>query len=108
MSSCTPTVSDIASSLVSSGISSSHLIYEVQARAEEEEFKRAQERLTLKHRNTSRWARRVLKRGLSLASSGQQDALHDQLRLGQALRAKAASMHDANDGDASDGRCVCL
>jgi U3 small nucleolar RNA-associated protein 14 len=77
----------------------------VQAKAEEEEFRRAQERLTLKHRNTSRWARRVLKRGLSLATQGQHDALHDQLRLGQALRAKAASIHDERDsGNASDSR----
>lgn len=80
----------------------------MQARAEEEEFRRAQERLTLKHRNTSRWARRVLKRGLSLATEGQQDALQDQLRLGQALRAKAASMHDEKDGSDSDSRCYFL
>jgi U3 small nucleolar RNA-associated protein 14 len=78
-------------------------LFWLQARQEEEEFKRAQERLTLKHRNTSRWARRVLKRGLSLATEGQQDALHDQLRLGQQLRAKAASMHE-QDGSASDSR----
>ena len=77
-----------------------------QAKAEEEEFRRAQERLTLKHRNTSRWARRVLKRGLSLATDGQQDALQDQLRLGHALRAKAASMHEAEHGSGSDSeRC---
>eukprot|EP00892_Ulva_mutabilis_P005106 jgi/Ulvmu1/2968/UM015_0008.1 len=72
-----------------------------QARAEEEEFRRAQERLTLKHRNTSRWARRALKRGLSLADDSQRDALHEQLRLGRELRAKAATARDGSDSDDS-------
>lgn len=34
-----------------------------QRAAEEAEFERAKERLTLKHKNTSKWARRALKRG---------------------------------------------
>lgn len=31
-----------------------------------QEWERAKERLTLKHRNTSRWAQRILKKGLQL------------------------------------------
>ena len=38
--------------------------------AEEAEFKRAKERLTLKHRNTSQWARRALKRGINVTDEG--------------------------------------
>lgn len=40
--------------------------------AEEAEFKRAKERLTLKHKNTSKWARRALKRGINVMDEGQQ------------------------------------
>ena len=38
--------------------------------AEEAEFARAKERLTLKHRSTSQWARRALKRGINVADEG--------------------------------------
>lgn len=54
--------------------------------AEEAEFQRAKERLTLKHRNTSRWARRALKRGVRAMDDGTKEALAEQLRLGQELR----------------------
>ena len=85
----------------------------MQAQAEEDEFRRAKERLTLKHKNTSRWARRALKRGLSLASDEQRDAIHEQLRLGRELKAKAASAHAGSDSDTSCAAssdvaaCVC-
>ena len=71
----------------------------VQAQAEEDEFRRARERLTLKHRNTSRWARRALRRGLSLATDEQRDAIHEQLRLGRELKAKAATTRNGSDSD---------
>lgn len=45
-----------------------------------------QERLTLKHKNTSRWARRALKRGQTLADAGTRAAVAEQLRLGEELR----------------------
>ena len=38
--------------------------------AEDAEFKRAKERLTLKHKNTSQWARRALKRGVNVMDEG--------------------------------------
>jgi U3 small nucleolar RNA-associated protein 14 len=75
----------------------------MQARAEEAEFRRARERLTLKHRNTSRWARRTLKRGVHLATEEQQEALHEQLRLSRELRAKASTMEGHKD---SESRCA--
>lgn len=80
----------------------------VQARAEEEEFRRAQERLTLKHRNTSRWARRALKRGLSLATDNEREALQEQLRLGRELRAKTATARDGSDSDARFAPLACM
>lgn len=39
--------------------------------AEDAEFNRAKERLTLKHRNTSKWARRALKRGVNVTDEGE-------------------------------------
>ena len=39
--------------------------------AEDAEFNRAKERLTLKHRNTSKWARRALKRGINVTDEGE-------------------------------------
>lgn len=47
---------------------------------------RLQERLTLKHKNTSRWARRAIKRGQTLADAGTRAAVAEQLRLGEELR----------------------
>ena len=38
--------------------------------AEEAELQRAKERLTLKHRNTSQWARRALRRGINVMDEG--------------------------------------
>lgn len=39
--------------------------------AEDAEFERAKERLTLKHKNTSKWARRALKRGANMTDLGE-------------------------------------
>ena len=39
--------------------------------AEEAELQRAKERLTLKHRNTSQWARRALRRGINVMDEGE-------------------------------------
>jgi len=55
----------------------------------------AQERLTLKHKNTSKWARRALRRGVNVMDATTKEAMEEQLRLGLALRqrVRAASMH---------------
>lgn len=42
----------------------------IRLQAEKAEFERAKERLTLKHRNTSQWARRALKRGVDMHEDG--------------------------------------
>ncbi|KXZ48222.1 hypothetical protein GPECTOR_29g127 [Gonium pectorale] len=77
------------------------------AAAIEAEFQRAKERLTLRHRNSSRWARRALKRGQLDLDAGTKAAIADQLQLGQQLRRKiegrkgSGSDEDGSDSDAS-------
>lgn len=47
----------------------------IRLQAEEAEFERAKERLTLKHKNTSQWARRALKRGVDMHDDGKPSAV---------------------------------
>ena len=54
---------------------------------EKAEFARAEERLLLKHRNTSRWAKRAIKKGLNNLP-GTREAIAEQLRMGAALTQK--------------------
>ncbi len=42
----------------------------------------------MKHKNTSKWARRALKRGVNVMDEGMRGAIAEQLRLGQELRQK--------------------
>lgn len=62
--------------------------------------KRAEERMRLRHRNTSKWIKRQLDR-----KDGDKIAVSEQLRLGQELRRKQQSMAlDSDDSsDESDG-----
>lgn len=62
------------------------------------EFERARERLTLKHRNTSQWARRALKRGIQVMDEGTKEAIAEQLRLGQELRKKIEGRGSGSEG----------
>ena len=54
-----------------------------------------QERLTLKHKNTSKWARRALKRGINVMDATTKEAMEEQLRLGLALRQKVPAFASA-------------
>ncbi|KAI3427018.1 hypothetical protein D9Q98_006960 [Chlorella vulgaris] len=76
---------------------------EIRLEQEQAEFDRAKERLTLKHRNTSRWARRAIKRGQTLTDEGTRLAVAEQLRLGQELRQRVDRMKrpKGDDSDAS-------
>ena len=51
------------------------------------EYLRAQERMLLKHKNTSRWAKRAIRKGLAHLP-GTKEAIAEQLRIGQELRRK--------------------
>ena len=76
------------------------------AKAEEAaELARVTERFGLKHRNTSRWARRAIAKGIAHLP-GTREALQEQIRLGQTLRRKAnaapGSRADREDGGVED------
>ncbi|KAL1542801.1 U3 small nucleolar RNA-associated protein 14 A [Salvia divinorum] len=72
------------------------------------EFKRAEERMTLKHKNSSKWAKRILKRGLDAQDDSTKAAFSEQLSQHAALTRKinsikeSSSSDDSSDGDDSD------
>lgn len=69
--------------------------------AMKQEFKRAEERMTLKHKNTSKWAKRVLKRGLEKQDEGTRAAIAEQLHLNTLLSRKIHSMNESSSNDES-------
>ncbi|PWA36955.1 Small-subunit processome, Utp14 [Artemisia annua] len=69
--------------------------------AEKEEFRRAEERLTLKHKNTSKWAKRIKKRGFDIQDDGTRAAISEQLQQHALLTRKRNSMHDDDSSDDS-------
>mmetsp|Transcript_37964 Transcript_37964/g.96008 ORF Transcript_37964/g.96008 Transcript_37964/m.96008 type:complete len:1095 (-) Transcript_37964:202-3486(-) len=71
--------------------------------AEEAEFERAKERLTLKHRNTSRWARRALKRGATIIDPGTKAAVAEQLAMGEALRKRIEGKRPGGGSSSDEG-----
>eukprot|EP00804_Cyclotella_cryptica_P020507 CCRYP_019419-RB/>CCRYP_019419-RB protein AED:0.18 eAED:0.18 QI:302/1/1/1/1/1/4/165/917 len=66
---------------------------------EREEMERMKERMTLAHKNTSKWARRVLRRGAKM-DPDERRALSLQIAKGDALRRKV--MGDDSGEDASN------
>ncbi|PSR89519.1 Small-subunit processome, Utp14 protein [Actinidia chinensis var. chinensis] len=69
--------------------------------AMKQEFKRAEERLTLKHKNSSKWAKRILKRGLDVQDEGTRAAIAEQLHQHALLTRKMKSMKDNSSSDDS-------
>lgn len=69
-----------------------------------QEFRRAQERMTLKHKNTSRWAKRIIKRGLKAKDDGSRDAIAEQLRTHTSLTRKMHSVDNASSSDDSSDK----
>ncbi|KAI4341678.1 hypothetical protein MLD38_026372 [Melastoma candidum] len=69
--------------------------------AMKQEFKRAEERLTLKHKNSSKWAKRILKRGLNTQDEGTRVAIAEQLNQHALLTRKMNSMRNNSSSDAS-------
>lgn len=58
--------------------------------------------MTLKHKNSSRWARRILKRGLNASENdGTRDAIAEQLRTHAALTRKIQSANLSDSDEAS-------
>ena len=60
--------------------------------------RRAEERMTLKHNNTSKWIKHQLKRGIN-ADQNTRQAIATQLQRGQELRQKQSKMDDSGDSD---------
>ena len=72
-------------------------------RLELREKKRAEERLTLKHKNTSKWVKHMLGRGHG--DDGQEEtreAIQDQIRLGEQLRQKQLHVGDSDEESAEE------
>ncbi|CAK9175337.1 unnamed protein product [Ilex paraguariensis] len=67
--------------------------------AMKQEFKRAEERLTLKHKNSSKWAKRILKRGLDVQDEGTRAAVAEQLHQHALLTRKINSMKENSGSD---------
>ncbi|KAF3331944.1 U3 small nucleolar RNA-associated protein 14 [Carex littledalei] len=69
------------------------------------EQKRAEERLTLKHKNSSKWAKRILKRGLDIQDDATRAAISEQLQKHEELKRKMKSMKEnasSSDEESSD------
>ncbi|KAI4301423.1 hypothetical protein L6164_034703 [Bauhinia variegata] len=72
--------------------------------AMKQERRRAEERMTLRHTNQNRWARRILERGLNTQDDGTRAAIAEQLQRHAALTRKINSMKDSSSSsdDTSD------
>eukprot|EP00241_Pyramimonas_parkeae_P015714 CAMPEP_0114323624 /NCGR_PEP_ID=MMETSP0059-20121206/27998_1 /TAXON_ID=36894 /ORGANISM="Pyramimonas parkeae, Strain CCMP726" /LENGTH=481 /DNA_ID=CAMNT_0001451959 /DNA_START=45 /DNA_END=1487 /DNA_ORIENTATION=+ len=75
---------------------------DIRQEAMKQEWERAKERLTLKHRNTSRWAQRILKKGLQLHQEGTKAAIADQIRRGAELGRKMSTLEELGSGSEVD------
>ena len=68
---------------------------------EKEEMERMKERMTLAHKNTSKWAKRVLRRGGKIDMDTRK-ALSAQIRIGDDLRKKMMGENSDDDDDEYD------
>ncbi|XP_010522794.1 PREDICTED: uncharacterized protein C57A7.06 [Tarenaya hassleriana] len=70
--------------------------------AMKQDFKRAEERMTLRHKNKSKWAKRMIDRGLNVRDEGTRAAIAEQLQMNTNLTRKMNSMKDESSSDESD------
>ncbi|KAK7264983.1 hypothetical protein RJT34_32598 [Clitoria ternatea] len=72
--------------------------------AMKQERQRAEERMTLRHKNQNRWAKRILQRGLNSQDEGTRTAIAEQLQRHTELTRKMHSMNDSSSSsdDISD------
>ncbi|KAH3672103.1 hypothetical protein WICPIJ_010147 [Wickerhamomyces pijperi] len=70
---------------------------------EDHDMRRAQERMSLKHKNNSDWAKRMIHSGLSKDSEAREE-MEEMLRRGERLRSKVLDRDDDDDefGDMRD------
>lgn len=71
--------------------------------AKKQEYERIKERATQKHTNNSKWAKRILERGLAVQDDGTRAAISEQLHRKALLARKMNTMSDdSNSDDSSD------
>ncbi|KAL4305256.1 hypothetical protein AHAS_Ahas16G0060100 [Arachis hypogaea] len=70
--------------------------------AMKQERLRAEERMTLKHKNQNRWAKRILTRGLNSQDEGTRAAIAEQLQRHAELTRKMHSMKDSSSSSSDD------
>ncbi|RDY08806.1 hypothetical protein CR513_06926, partial [Mucuna pruriens] len=77
--------------------------------AMKQERQRAEERMTLKHKNQNRWAKRILQRGLNSQDEGTRAAIAEQLqrhaeltRKMHSMKGSSSSSEDTSDEDEDD------
>jgi len=69
---------------------------------EHAEYLRARERLTLKHKNTSKWAKRALQRGFQRLDDNTKLALSEQNQISESLKRKVNYQEESEDDSSSD------
>ena len=67
--------------------------------AMKQEFDRAEERMTLKHKNTLKWAKKVLKSVLEKHDEGTQASIAEQLHWDMLLSRKIHSVNESSSND---------
>ncbi|CAH8350367.1 unnamed protein product [Eruca vesicaria subsp. sativa] len=67
-----------------------------------QEARRVEERMTLKHKNTGKWAKRMISRGLNVKYDGTKAAIAEQLQMNASLSRKMNSMRDGSSSDESE------
>lgn len=67
------------------------------------ERRRAEERMSLRHKNTSKWVKRQLSRGETKRNPESRAAVEEQLRLHEELRRRQEGVIELSNSDNSDG-----
>lgn len=67
------------------------------------EKKRVEERMTLRHKNTSKWVRRQLSRGETKRNLSTKAAIEEQLQLHEQLKRRQEGLGDESDESDSEG-----
>ncbi|KAL1225152.1 hypothetical protein V5N11_033563 [Cardamine amara subsp. amara] len=70
--------------------------------AMKQEVERVEERMRLKHKNTGKWAKRMISRGLNVKYDGTRAAISEQLQVHETLSRKISSTKDGSSSDESD------
>ncbi|KAM1257364.1 hypothetical protein ACFX15_030720 [Malus domestica] len=70
--------------------------------AMKQEYERAKERMTLRHKGTSKWTKRIKERGIDVQDEGTRAAIAEQQHLHAQLTRKMNSMKDGSSSSSSD------